>query len=415
MVLGFEIHIELGTNSKMFCGCPTDHFGKPANTQVCPVCLGLPGSLPVPNSKAIEDCIKLGLALGCEINLQSKFDRKNYFYPDIPKGYQISQYDQPFCHNGQLLGHKIRRVHLEEDTAKMLHQKSETQIDFNRSGVPLVEVVTEADFTSSVESDEFLKELQAIVRALEISSADMEKGSMRLEANISVKHPDDPDLPNYKVEIKNVNSFRFIKKAIDYEVSRQIKVLESGANPVQETRGFKESTGETFIQRAKEEAHDYRYFPDPDIPPLEFTTIQIEKWRSQLPELPAQKRQYLLSLGISPVNAAILVTSPVKYTKFNQLVKSNDPLTVAKFLINLPENQVSDASINRSIDTLNNNETEIRDVASKIIAANPKAVADIKAGKTQVTFFLIGQIKKELGDVDVPLTQKIIDEIIKSC
>jgi len=413
-VLGFEVHIELSTNTKMFCACPADHFGKSANTQVCPVCLGLPGSLPVPNARAIESCIKLGLALGCKVNLKSKFDRKNYFYPDIPKGYQISQYDQPFCYGGLLLGHKITRVHLEEDTAKLQHQKSETWIDFNRSGVPLVEVVTEADFSSSTESDEFLKELQAIVRTLEISTADMEKGSMRLEANISVKRPDYPGLPDYKVEIKNVNSFRFIKKAIDFEVSRQINVLESGVNPIQETRGFKENTGETFSQRAKEEAHDYRYFPDPDIPPLEFTQSQISIWRRELPELPAQKRLRLIQLGLTATTAAILVDSSIRYAKFTELSANHDPIDVAKLLVNLPEDKVSDASINRSIDTLNNSEAEIRDAAIKVIADNPKAVTDIKSGKSQVIFFLIGQIKKELGDVDVSLTQKIIDEIIKS-
>ena len=275
-------------------------------------------------------------------------------------------------------------------------------------------MVTEADFSSSTESDEFLKELQAIVRTLEISTADMEKGSMRLEANISVKRPDYPGLPDYKVEIKNVNSFRFIKKAIDFEVSRQINVLESGVNPIQETRGFKENTGETFSQRAKEEAHDYRYFPDPDIPPLEFTQSQISIWRRELPELPAQKRLRLIQLGLTATTAAILVDSSIRYAKFTELSANHDPIDVAKLLVNLPEDKVSDASINRSIDTLNNSEAEIRDAAIKVIADNPKAVTDIKSGKSQVIFFLIGQIKKELGDVDVSLTQKIIDEIIKS-
>ena len=266
-VLGFEIHIELSTKSKMFCGCPADHFAKEPNTQICPVCLGLPGALPVPNVRAIEWCIKLGLALGCKISLKSKFDRKNYFYPDLPKGYQISQYDQPFCINGELLGHKIRRVHLEEDTGKLQHLGPETLIDFNRSGVPLVEVVTEADFKDSNDSDLFLKELQQIVRALDISTADMEKGSMRLEANISVKPSEIMGFPPYKVEIKNVNSFRFVKKAVDFEVVRQ-QSFWSKENSSPRNPRIQRNNRRDFSQRIKEEAHDYRYFPEPDIPLL---------------------------------------------------------------------------------------------------------------------------------------------------
>ncbi len=407
-VLGFEIHIELSTNSKMFCGCPADHFGKAPNTQVCPVCLGLPGALPVPNAKAIEWCIKLGLALGCQINLKSKFDRKNYFYPDLPKGYQISQYDQPFCEDGNLLGHKIRRVHMEEDTGKLIHHGSETWIDFNRSGVPLVEVVTEADFKDSNDSDLFLKELQQIVRTLEISRADMEKGSMRLEANISVSK--DGIFPNYKVEIKNVNSFRFVKKAVDFEIMRQSRLLDSGANPIQETRGFKESTGETFSQRIKEEANDYRYFPEPDIPPFEFTQSQIEVWRTELPVLPAQKRLQLIKLGISESNAIILVASSPKFDKFIQLTKSHDPILVASAVINCPLENLNNLSILKK--TLFSDEVRIREIAARVITSNNQIVQSIKTGKTQAIGALIGQIKKELGDIDVPLTQKIISEII---
>ncbi|KKU27664.1 MAG: Aspartyl/glutamyl-tRNA(Asn/Gln) amidotransferase subunit B [Candidatus Amesbacteria bacterium GW2011_GWA2_47_11b] len=411
-VLGFEVHIELSTQSKMFCGCPANHFGKAPNTQVCPVCLGLPGALPVPNTKAIEWCIKLGLALGCEINLFSKFDRKNYFYPDLPKGYQITQYDIPFCKHGELLGHKITRVHMEEDTGKLQHQGNETLIDFNRSGVPLVEIVTKPDFISSDEGLTFLKEVQAIVRALGISTADMEKGSMRLEANISVKHPNDPKLPNYKVEIKNVNSFRFIKKAIDFEVTRQSGILESGANPVQETRGFKEASGETVSQRVKEEANDYRYFPEPDIPPLQFTKAQIEAWRKELPELPAQKRVELESLGVPAAIASLLVASPARLKKFYELTAQHPAPEVARLLTNLPEDKVSDASINRSIDTSNIDEDQIRQVAQKVITANPKAVADLKSGKQPALFFLIGQIKKQLGNVDISAVQSVIQDLI---
>lgn len=411
-VLGFEIHIELGTNTKMFCGCPANHFGRPPNTQVCPVCLGLPGALPVPNAKAIEWCIKLGLALNCQINPRSKFDRKHYFYPDLPKGYQITQYDQPFCYGGELLKHKITRVHLEEDTGKLQHQGKETWIDFNRSGVPLVEIVTEPDFADSSESDEFLKEIQSIVRSLGISTADMEKGSLRLEANISLAPQGSTDLPNYKVEIKNVNSFRFIKKAVDFEIARQTKLLEKGETLVQETRGFKEATGETVSQRGKEEARDYRYFPEPDIPPFEFTPSQVAQWRSELPQLPAQKRASLVSLGVSAATAATLVDSPARLQRFAELAKDHDPADVAKLLVNTPENQV--ATVGFKAKQVGGNEDKIREVASQVAAANPKAVADFKSGKQQALFFLIGLVKKELGEVDISLTQKIIGEIIKA-
>ncbi len=409
-VLGFEIHIELSTKSKMFCGCPAEHFGKLPNTQVCPVCLGLPGALPVPNKKAIEWCVKLGLALGCKINFKSKFDRKNYFYPDLPKGYQISQYDLPFCFDGELMGHKIRRVHMEEDTGKLQHQGPETLIDFNRSGVPLVEVVTEADFKDSSDSDAFLKELQQIIRTLDMSTADMEKGSMRLEANISVTN--NAKFPDYKVEIKNMNSFRFAKKAIDFEVSRQIKLLESGEKPIQETRGFKENTGETFSQRIKEEANDYRYFPDPDIPPIEFATEQIEKWRSELPELPAAKRNRLVtSYQLSVINAEILVSSPSKFAKFIQLAQSHDPILVANAVINCPQENLSNLSITEKI--LMADESKIREVAQKVVDSNNQIVESIKAGKVQAMGALLGQVKKEIPDVDISLTQKIIGEIMR--
>ncbi len=398
-VIGFEVHIELATNSKMFCGCPADHFGKAPNTQTCPVCLGLPGALPVPNARAIEWCIKLGLALGCQINLTSKFDRKNYFYPDLPKGYQISQYDMPFCHNGELLGHKITRVHLEEDTGKLIHSRNQTLIDFNRSGVPLVEVVTEPDFASVQDSDAFLKELQSIVRALKISTADMEKGSMRLEANISLKPADSHDLPDYKVEVKNVNSFRFIKKAIEFEIARQSQLLESGVNPLQETRGFSETKGETVGQRSKEAAHDYRYFPEPDIPPLQFSQDQVDSWRSQLPKLPSHTRQDLLSLGLSE-NYVKIIAADEKM--FNEFMKN-------------PSKANADSLVNKrppKPKSISPSPKDTRSVVESVIADNPKAIADIKAGKTQVMGFLIGQLKKQLSDIDVPLTQKIISEII---
>jgi aspartyl-tRNA(Asn)/glutamyl-tRNA(Gln) amidotransferase subunit B len=415
LVLGFEIHCELATASKMFCGCPADHFGVMPNTQTCPVCLGLPGALPVPNAKAIEWCIKLGLALNCKINLNSKFDRKNYFYPDLPKGYQISQYDQPFCYEGFLdlaSGKRIRitRVHMEEDTAKLQHAEIAGQpvslVDFNRSGVPLVEIVTEPDFASSVESDEFLKEIQQIIRALGISAADMEKGSMRLEANISVRPQGQVELPKFKVEVKNVNSFRFVKKAIEFEYHRQIELLESGETPTQETRGFNEDKGITFSQRSKESAHDYRYFPEPDIPPFEFTTAQIAAWKNELPLLPAQIRQDLEHLGLPAAQAFTLVADSSKLNMYTKLVQHGlSPIKAANTISNVPGDISSD--LNKILDWIKQKETkveiapeELQKIIQRVISENPKAVADLTSGKQQSLFFLVGQVKRVLPTAD---------------
>ncbi|MBI3559234.1 Asp-tRNA(Asn)/Glu-tRNA(Gln) amidotransferase subunit GatB, partial [Candidatus Gottesmanbacteria bacterium] len=293
-IIGLEVHVALATKSKMFCGCPADHFGKEPNTQTCPVCLGLPGALPVPNKKAVEWTIKLALVLNCKINLESHFDRKNYFYPDLPKGYQITQYEKPFGYDGELRIKnyelskiiRIKRVHLEEDTGKLQHQNNISFVDFNRSGVPLVEVVTEPDFRNLEEVDIYLKKLQQIIRYLEISNADMEKGSMRLEPSISINSNPNDQLPNYRVELKNINSFKFVRKALEYEITRQQKEPH-----ILETRGWDENKQKTFAQRGKEEAHDYRYFPEPDLVPLMIPDDLIEDIRNGLPELPDAKRE----------------------------------------------------------------------------------------------------------------------------
>ncbi|MDP2930472.1 MAG: Asp-tRNA(Asn)/Glu-tRNA(Gln) amidotransferase subunit GatB, partial [bacterium] len=337
-VIGLEIHVELKTLSKMFCGCSASHFGVEPNTHCCPVCLGLPGALPVPNRKAVDWTIMLGLALNCRISSESKFDRKNYFYPDLPKGYQITQYDQPLCSGGQLglkngLKTSVRRVHLEEDTGKLLHTETEGQkctlIDFNRSGVPLAEVVTEPDFESIEQVDEFLKKLQLIIRYLGISDADMEKGTMRIEPNISLRKLDAKrltldarKLPPYKVEVKNINSFRFVRKAIEFEIIRQTEILEKGEMPLQETRGWNESKNETVSQRSKEEAHDYRYFPEPDIPPMSFDETSIRRLAGQIPELPDDKiERFIAEYKLNGYNAEILCQEKFLADYFEKTVK----------------------------------------------------------------------------------------------
>jgi aspartyl-tRNA(Asn)/glutamyl-tRNA(Gln) amidotransferase subunit B len=398
-VLGFEIHIELATQSKMFCGCPADHFGKVPNTQTCPVCLGMPGGLPVPNAKAVEWCVKLGLALGCQINLFSKFDRKNYFYPDLAKGYQISQYDLPFCYEGSFQGHAITRVHLEEDTGKLIHRGTDTLVDFNRSGVPLVEIVTAPDFSSVEEAIEFLKDIQSVARSLKISSADMEKGSMRIEPNVSVRPTAQKELPDYKIELKNINSFRFVKKAVLFEVDRQTKILESGKTPIQETRGFVESTGQTASQRTKENAHDYRYFPDPDIPPIRLSESQVAVWKSELPKAPSAIRAELVeTYGLSSHYATVL---------------SEDKILLDKFFQN-PSKDTANQLVNKRTQTVVTqiSQDKVRESALAVVSANPRAVSDFKSGKIQALFFMLGQLKKVLPEVDPAVAKQVLEDII---
>ncbi len=294
--IGLEIHVELKTKTKMFCDSANDPDEKHPNLNVCPICMGHPGTLPVINEEAINKLLRVGLALNCQVSEFSKFDRKNYFYPDLPKGYQISQYDLPLCHDGELYtgGKKIsiERIHIEEDTGRLLHPegKNHTLVDYNRAGIPLMELVTKPDLTSGREIEEFSKELQLILRYLEASDANMEKGQMRVEVNISVKKKGAKKLGT-KVELKNINSIKAAAAATDYEIKRQTEILENGEKVIQETRGWDQDKSKTFSQRIKEGSADYRYFPEPDLPPMRFSKEETEEIRLGLPELPAQRRE----------------------------------------------------------------------------------------------------------------------------
>ncbi len=420
-VIGLEIHVELSTKSKMFCECDADYFGKAPNTHVCPVCLGLPGALPVPNKKAIEWTLLIGKALNCSINKISKFDRKHYFYPDLPKGYQISQYDEPFCVNGKMDAIRIRRVHLEEDTGKLLHREENTLVDFNRSGVPLVEIVTEPDFESSDEVKKFGEELQAIIRVLKVSDADMEKGSMRLEPNISVGVHHDAPLPSYKVEIKNINSFNFAKRAIDYEVDRHIKILEKGGTPLQETRGYNEVKGITVSQRTKEEAHDYRYFPEPDIPPFEFTNEYLESLFSHMPTLPQEIEQILVRDDKLKAHDAHIISHDNNFYKIYNVLReyAENKQAVANIIVNkkLDINLPKEELIKKAKELFTPKSTDndrLKTAIDKVMNENQKAVSDFKVGQQNSLMFLIGQVMREMkGQADALVVKETLISKLK--
>lgn len=344
--IGLEIHLQLKTKSKMFCSCANDSWKigqqelKP-NTNICPVCTGQPGALPIANQEAVNMVIKAGLALNCQIASHSKFDRKNYFYPDLPKGYQISQYDRPLCYGGYVEINQqrtgITRVHLEEDTGKLIHPAGQdySLIDYNRSGVPLMEMVTQPDIHSAAQAKEFAQELQRIFRTLNISDADMEKSQMRCEVNISLSKD---DKLGTKVEIKNLNSFKAVERAIEYEIMRQTKLLDAGQKVIQETRGWDERKQVTYSQRTKEEAHDYRYFPEPDLPPLELSPQYIDKIKAELPELPQAKiERFNREYGFTLTDAKVLANNPI-LADYSENVVSE----LHRWLVDLDEVDVDD-------------------------------------------------------------------------
>ena len=466
VTIGMEVHVELKTESKMFCGCKNGRgLEKEPNVHICPVCTGAPGALPVPNRAAIETVQRVGLALDCDIRLYSKFDRKNYFYPDLPKGYQISQYDEPFCEKGSLKALDksiaITRIHLEEDTGKLTHPvgADHTLVDYNRSSVPLMELVTEPDITSGKEARAFCQRLRQVLRYLDASDADMEKGQMRCEVNISL-YPEGADrLSGTKVEVKNINSFRSVEHAAEYEIIRQTKALEAGEKIVQETRGWDDVAGVTVSQRKKESAHDYRYFPEPDIPPMTFTAEYVDDLRRHLPELPqAKETRFVEEYGISIDDAATIADDKDFAVYFEAVMSelsdkqasgemkadiwrayklaTNYLLTeIRKHLVKAgesiadiritPENFaefagiVADGVVNSSaaqtlleemyqggdndpshiVERLNlaqvNDADALGSAVDAVLAANEKSVADYHGGKSNALQFLMGQVMKD--------------------
>lgn len=435
LICGLEIHAELATQSKMFCGCKNDPFGaKKPNIYTCPVCLAMPGGLPVANKKAIEWTIQLGLALHCQINLFSHFDRKHYFYPDLPKGYQISQYDQPFCYAGYLETSegkvRITRIHLEEDTAKLLHQSIDgnkaSLIDFNRGGVPLAEIVSEPDIVSATQAVEYAKALRQIIRYLEIGECNMEQGGMRLEANISLRKSGVTTLPNYKVEVKNINSFRFLEQAITYEIDSQTEILNTNQIPAQETKGYDAIKGVTFRQRTKETAADYRYFPDPDLPPLEFTESQIEDLRTSLPELPTSiVARWQTQYQIAPETTKQLLKNQRQSKWLESLWLAGQkvqlsPSKLASAIINkklkidldiVAEEILTEHRLGQQSETIDANQLQV--LINDLVKNHPAEVHRYQSGETKLLGFFIGQLKNKLPKAaDMSQLTQILRQIL---
>ncbi|OGC56139.1 hypothetical protein A2797_02170 [candidate division WWE3 bacterium RIFCSPHIGHO2_01_FULL_48_15] len=415
-VIGLEIHTQVKTQSKMFCGCPADVFGKEPNTATCPVCLALPGALPVPNIEAVKKTVTLAKALGCEITSLSQFERKNYFYPDLPKGYQISQYVEPIGKKGKFEGAEITRVHLEEDTGRLLHKGPVTLVDFNRSGIPLIEIVTEPVFSDPETVGKFLKELRTNLVHFEISAADMEEGSLRLEANVSLRKAGERQLPDYRVELKNINSFAFLVSAVKGEIERQKDLLEKGEKVTQETRGWDEKQGITVSQRKKEEAFDYRYFPEPDIPPLTKKILIGEKKR----KTPGEIRQEYSALGLSAQYISVFLADLELAYLFEELRKEIPAQEAANILVNKRFGDPEKLGISGLLAAYHAEEKkefvlggDLRQATEKIVLDNPSAVGDYTAGKESALEFLLGQLMKaEKGRIKPEEGREILKNII---
>ncbi len=478
-IIGLEVHAQLLTKSKMFCRCNADYASTAPNTHVCPVCMGMPGVLPTINRQAIEFTMMTALALNCPVATYSKFDRKNYPYPDLMKGYQISQFDAPIGGKGWITievdGVKrkvgITRVHQEEDTAKMIHTSSElgesfSQVDVNRAGVPLMEIVGEPDLRSPEEARQYLIKLRSIVQYLGVSTGNMEEGSFRCDANISLRPVETKELMP-KVEVKNMNSFRAVFRAMEYEVKRQTKLFDEGKLPVQETRGWVEEDGKTVSQRSKEYAHDYRYFPEPDLPPLNIDKAWVETVRAKLPELPEARRDRFITQYGLPLYDANLLTetkataqyfescltlgdaSPAKAKavanwmlgEFSRLMNANNtditssqiaPVELCHLIDLVQKGNISGTSAKQVFEDMFksgrqadeiikrqglgqiNDSSEIESAISQIIAANPQPVADYKAGKTQAIKFLVGQVMKATkGRANANTAQELLIKMIE--
>lgn len=472
VIIGLEVHAELSTKTKIFCSCPTK-FGAAPNTQTCPICMGMPGTLPVLNEKVVEYAVKAGLATNCEISRNSKNDRKNYFYPDLPKAYQISQYDKPLCEHGYVEidtkegKKKIRltRIHIEEDAGKLNHDEfaGGSLVDLNRAGVPLIEIVSEPDLRSSEEVEAYLRRLKSILEYIEVSDCKMQEGSFRADVNVSVRKKGDTKLGT-RTEMKNMNSFRSITRAIEYEIDRQIDVIEDGGEVEQETLRWDDVSGKTFPMRDKEDAQDYRYFPDPDLVAIKLSEEYIENIRKSLPELPeSRKERYLKEYGLSEKDANIITASKYLSDLFEGAIKvCNNPKAVNNWIISdisrilnetemepieipFDSNQlgkliilIDKGTISSSIakkvlvemfehprdpeDIIDekgwvqiSDEGAIKEVVLKVLEANPQSVADYKGGKDKALGFLVGQAMKETRGKANPqmLNQMFLEELKK--